>query len=220
MTDHPVARLLGEAMAGRFPAVDGGWTRVEPWAPGLEAVLAFTGHAVIAVGSDVSDRRLASWGMDGLGRAHDPRLVADLAGRGGWVDSLDAVLVTRGAGGRPGEGGELVPRPDLEDHPRVAYARGVRRDVHAYGRPTGRDVVVTLGQGLGGLNELGVELGGAALGTGGAAYLIGQARALVPTSEPLVAAVAPGNARALRAFLSAGFRPVASVQLWRPSPHR
>ena len=48
------------------------------------------------------------------------------------------------------------------------------------------------------------------------ADLVRDALTLLPEGEVVVAACAPGNARALRAFLSAGFEPVASVQLWRP----
>ena len=40
-----------------------------------------------------------------------------------------------------------------------------------------------------------------------------------PPGQPLVAAVAPGNTRAMRVFLAAGFRLVASVQTWRPARH-
>jgi len=46
LPDHPLAVLIAAAAAGRFPAADGGWQRVPPWHPELEAVLAFTGHAV------------------------------------------------------------------------------------------------------------------------------------------------------------------------------
>ena len=38
-----------------------------------------------------------------------------------------------------------------------------------------------------------------------------------PEGEPVVAAVAPGNARALRTVLAEGFRPIASVQLYQRS---
>jgi hypothetical protein len=47
-------------------------------------------------------------------------------------------------------------------------------------------------------------------------YAAADDHTLVPRDEVVVAACAPGNARALRAALSAGFEPVASVQLWRP----
>ena len=41
--------LLHEAAAGRFPPADGRCERVEPWRAGLAAVVAFTGHALVAL---------------------------------------------------------------------------------------------------------------------------------------------------------------------------
>jgi hypothetical protein len=148
--------------------------------------------------------------VDGFGGAHHPRVAVALAGPGGWIDSLDAVLVRFGAGGPPA----LVERADLAGHPRAGFATGVRDDVRCFGCPVGGSVV-TIGRGLGGLAEIGVESdGGAGLGPD----LLLDALTLVPADEVVVAAVAPGNARALRAFLAAGFRPVASVQLIKPAP--
>jgi hypothetical protein len=95
---HPLAALITEAAAGRYPAADGGWRRVPPWRPGLEGIVAFTGHAVLAVAPDISDARLIELGADGFGGAHDPRLVAALAGPDGWIDSLDVLLAGRGTG--------------------------------------------------------------------------------------------------------------------------
>lgn len=89
LPDHPLAALIAAAAAGRFPAADGGWRRVPPWHPGLEAIISFTGHAVFAVQSDITGPLLASLGADGLGGAHDPRLITALAGPDGWIDSLD-----------------------------------------------------------------------------------------------------------------------------------
>lgn len=107
---HPLAVLITEAAAGQFAAADGGWRRVPPWRPGLEGIVAFTGHAVLAVAPDISDARIIELGASGLGGAHDPRLVAALAGPDGWIDSLDVLLAGRGtgkaarAGLRPGHG--------------------------------------------------------------------------------------------------------------------
>jgi hypothetical protein len=42
--------------------------------------------------------------------------------------------------------------------------------------------------------------------------------ALLPAGEPLFAAVSPGNARSLRAFLAVGFTPVASEVIITPAP--
>jgi hypothetical protein len=55
------------------------------------------------------------------------------------------------------------------------------------------------------------QLGPGERGTGRG--LIGDALRLVPAGEPVFAAVAPGNARSLRAFLAAGFTPLGSEVL-------
>jgi hypothetical protein len=189
------------------------------WRSGLSAVLAFTGHAVFAVDDRVSDDTLAALGADGLGGACDPRLVTALAGPTGWIDSLDLVLVMSGVPGTT----RLVRRPELAAHPRVRHATAVRDDVEVLGTATGSDgadAVVTLGTGMGGLAEMSLELPPRLRGRGLGRELIMQIRYVVPAGETLVAAVAPGNAASVRAFLGAGFRPVGSVQLIRSGPGR
>jgi len=47
--------------------------------------------------------------------------------------------------------------------------------------------------------------------------LIAEAIRLVPEGELLFAAVSPGNARSLRAFLALGFKPIGSEVLIRPA---
>ena len=207
---HPIAEALSSAATGDFPSVDGSWQRVEPWRPGVEGVLAFTGHAFLALQPDVSDGEVAALGADGFGGASNPRLVSRLAS-GGWIDSLDIVLVARGRGGDAA----LVPRSDLRNHPRAEHATSVRSAVATYGYAVPDDrTLVTLSTGLGGLPELGVETDPTKEHTG--SEVVRDALTLVPPDHVVVAACAPGNARALRAFMSAGFEPVASVQLWRP----
>lgn len=207
---HPIAAALTAAARGTFPPVDGGWERTTPWLPGVEGVVAFTGRAFLAVGPEVPDGCLTALGADGYGGASNPRLVSALAGRG-WIDVLDLVLVAQGTG----DPGPLEPRPDLAAHPRARHAETIRGDVATWGYAA-HDVrtVVTLGRGLGGLWEVGVELDSTGRHTGRST--IAAARGLVPMDDVLVAACAPGNARSVRAFLAAGFVPVASVQLWRP----
>ncbi|WP_275461151.1 hypothetical protein [Streptomyces noursei] len=46
--------------------------------------------------------------------------------------------------------------------------------------------------------------------------LLAEALSLVPAGEPVFAAVSPGNARSLRAFLACGFTPIGSEVLLRP----
>lgn len=208
---HPLGRLLTEALAGRFPPVDGGWRRVDPWLAGVEGVVAVTGHAVLCIGDDVPDEELEQLGVDGYGGAHHPAVALLLAG-GGHVDVLDVLLVAAGTGAGPGP---LVPRDDLADHPRALHALAVRADVQVLGWASGAAPVL-LSRGIGGLPELSIELPDGDPGRGSGRELIGAARGLVPAGEPMVACVAPGNARSLRAFLAARFVPVGSVQLIVP----
>jgi GNAT superfamily N-acetyltransferase len=70
--------------------------------------------------------------------------------------------------------------------------------------------VVTLGRGLAGRTELSVEVDAEVQGQGGGRQLIRDALELAPSGGSVFAAVSPGNARSLRAFFAAGFRPVAS----------
>ncbi|MFC5678056.1 N-acetyltransferase [Aeromicrobium endophyticum] len=212
--DHPLARLIAAFADGDFLAADGGWQRVEPWRPQLEAVVAFTGRAVFAITPDIADEHLVALGADGFGGAHDPRLVTALAGPDAWIDSLDALLVGRGTGA-PGVRPRLVARPDLSDHPRARLAAELRDDVEVLGRPGDPgSTVATLARGVGGLRELSFEVDPAHRGGSGAA-LVGDALSTVPDDELVVAAVAPGNAASLRAVLSAGFTPLGSLQLFR-----
>jgi GNAT superfamily N-acetyltransferase len=206
---HPLARILVDAVAGRFPPVDGLVEVVPPYLDGVEAVLAFTGHAVVA--TDLPLESLVAAGADGFAGATSIPVMTVLAGKGGTVDVLDALLAATGTGG-----GALPARPDLEPHPRVAYARAWRRDVRAYGDERG---IVTLSRGLGGLLELSFEVDADRRGAGLGRGLLRDALALAPPGEPVLAAVAPGNAASLRALLAAGFTPLGSVQLVRPG-HR
>jgi len=215
---HPLAELITAAAGGRFPAPDGGWHRVPPWRPGLEAVVSFTGHAVFAVAPDIADGLLASLGADGFGGAHDPRLIAALAGPEGWIDCLDLLMAGRGTGrpGAPGAPGALTSRPDLAAHPRARFAGRIRDQPRVLGYPDPRrGAVAVISRGIAGLTELSFEIEPGRRGRGGGAGLARAALAAVPAGEIAVAAVAPGNAASVRALLAAGFGPLGSVQLFR-----
>jgi len=213
--DHPVARLIAAAAAGRFPDTDGGWRRVPPWRPGLEAILAFTGHAVFALRPDIPDRLLVSLGADGFGGAHDPRLITALAGADGWIDSLDMLMATRGTG-RPGVAPRLIDRPDLATHPRARLAAGIRDHPRLMGYPDPhRSALAVVSRGIAGLTEVSFELEPSRRGAGGGAELARDALSAIPAGQLAVAAVAPGNAASVRALLSAGFVPLGSLQRFR-----
>jgi hypothetical protein len=210
---HPLAVMIAGVAEGRFPAPDGGWHRVPPWRDGLEGVVSFTAHSVLAVGPDVPDSWLEELGADGLGGADHPRLITALAGPGGWIDCLDMLLTSHGTGG---DGTGLVDRGDLAGHPRAQFAARIRERRRVLGyADRGRSALVVLSTGLAGLTELSFELEPGRRGGGQAADLIRAALACVPRGELVVAAAAPGNVASVRALLTAGFTPVGSVQLWR-----
>ena len=218
MTDHPLATLIRAAATGEFPAADGSWRRVPPWRDGVEAVVAFTGHAVLAVERPGQREDLGKLGIDGFGGAHHPAVIAALAG-GGWIDSLDGLLVGAGTGAweARGTGGLLVPRPDLAGHPRVGFATRIRDEIRVLGRADLTDAsVAVLARGIAGLTELSFELDLSRRGAGGGTALVRSALAWVPAGETVVAACAPGNAASMRALLRAGLVPVGSIQLYVP----
>jgi hypothetical protein len=217
VAEHPLGRLIDGAANGRFPPADGSWRRVPPWRPGVEAIVAFTGHAVFAVEADISDSLLADLGADGFGGAHHPRLIGVLAGADGWIDSLDMLLVARGTGRS-----RLVDRPDLAAHPRAAFAARVRDRPRVMGYPDqGRSDLAIISRGIGGLSEVSFEVEPGRRGSGDGAGLVSDALSAIPAGEVAVAAVAPGNAASVRALLTAGFVPVGSSQLFsRPGSGR
>ena len=205
---HPLLPLLLSAASGAFPAVDGRAVLVPPLPGGLQAVVSFTGHAVIATGLD--ERDFSGLHLDGFGSALHPDVLQRLAARGGGVGVIDATLVGRGTGG-----GDLPELVDQDKHPRVRHARALRQQVRVHGDERG---IVTLSHGLAGRTELSVET--SVQGQGRGRSLILDALRLSPLGELVFAAVSPGNARSLRAFLAAGFQPVGSeVIIAPPAPN-
>lgn len=208
--EHPLRAILCDALAGQWPADDGGWTLLPSWRPGLGAVVAFTGHAYVCTDRPPGDATLDALGCDGYGGATLPPVLTALAG--GWIDCLDVLLAARGVGrGDP----QMVPREDLADHPRVRHARLSRESVRVlgYADPARRDLA-TVGSGLAGLPQIGVEA--TDLGVGSALF----ADLLATLPDPLVlAGIAPGNARSLRSALRAGFTVLGSVQLFATGDH-
>jgi L-amino acid N-acyltransferase YncA len=73
--------------------------------------------------------------------------------------------------------------------------------------------VVTIGRGLMGRFEVGIEVADGYRGKRLGRRLAEAARGLVPGGRPLWAQIAPGNATSLRAFLAAGFAPVGMEAL-------
>lgn len=196
---HPLLAVLLAAAEGTYPPIDGGVTMHRALENDQAAVVSFTGHAHIASWATYED--LASLGPDGFGRASHPSVLLRLA-RGGTVGTHDVTLVSRGTGD-----GRLPARSDLDDHPRVRHARSIRSNVAVYGDEHG---LVTVAIGLAGRTEVGVEAFDPLASKGHGRRLIRESLGMVEHGAPVFAAVSPGNARSLRAFLACGFSPVAS----------
>ncbi len=206
---HPLLAVLLDAAAGIYPPVDGGVTMHRPLDNGQAAVVSFTGHAHIASWAAYED--LKSLDPDGFGRASHPSVLLALA-RGGTVGTHDLTMVSHGTGN-----GTLPRRLDLEDHHRVRHARSIRSNVAVYGDEHG---LVTVSTGLAGRTEVGVETFDPGAADGHGRRLIEESLGLVEPGIPVFAAVSPGNARSLRAFLACGFSPVASEVIIAPGEAR
>lgn len=205
---HPLLAFFLNAADGRFPPADGQVTVLPPLPRGLEASVAFTAHAVIATALSADD--VHAQRPDGYGRSLAPDFLRYLAGRKGRIEAADAVLVGRGVSAPS----RLPERTDADGHPRVRHARELRTDVRVHGDERG---LVTLADGLAGRREVSIELDHPDSGTTGRGRsLLRDALTLIPAGEPVFAAVAPGNARSLRAFLAADFTPLGSEVILRP----
>lgn len=198
---HPLGNLIQSAFEGDFPPPDGGVTVLPPPREGVETVMAFTGHAVVATSG--SPNSVLAQRPDGFGGAVTPKFLLWLAGVGGRVGSHDVVMVASGRGDAT-----LPLRSDLDAHPRVRHARSLRDSVVVYGDDRG---VVTVGIGIGGLPELSVEVDADKRSKGAGRSLITDALGIIRRGELVVAEAAPGNAQSLRAFLACGFKPIGSA---------
>jgi hypothetical protein len=205
---HPLLTFFLDAADGRFPPVDGRVTVLPPLPTGLECSVAFTGHAVVATA--LTHEAVHDQKPDGFGASLSPDFLRHLAGGNGWIGVTDATLTARGTGGPP----RLQPLADADDHPRVRHARELRSNVTIHGDERG---LITLADGLAARRELSIELHHSHNDSHGhGRSLLTDALSLVPEGEPVFAAVSPGNARSLRAFLACGFTPIGSEVVIRP----
>ncbi|MER6285606.1 GNAT family N-acetyltransferase [Streptomyces sviceus] len=206
--------ILDAAARGVFPPADGG-TTVVPQACHRDAgVLSFTAHSVVFTDEDPAwvHATLRGLDCDPLAASMNPRFLAALLDRTGRrSETIDVMLV-----GEPLPGGPPLALREIEDtsHPRIVYARRRRDDIRAW---TAEGGVLVTGRGVGGRLEVSVEVDEDVRHRGLGRALVTAARHLV--AEPLWAQVSPGNARSMRAFQAAGYRPVgAEAVLLAPAP--
>jgi len=208
-----LADILRGVENGVFPAPDLGVSVVPAPSERESAVVAFTGHIVIA--ADVS----ASWvaeqvpAGDLAAPTNPPFLtaLAELTCR--RVSSNDAMLLAP-AITDPAERAEVIKDLSVltdHSHPRVQRALEYRTDVQVYADVHGGLVII--GHGLADRIECAIELPDAHQNQGHGRHLARAARALIRPNTSIWAQITPGNAASLRAFLAAGYRPVGSEAL-------
>ncbi|MER5381393.1 GNAT family N-acetyltransferase [Streptomyces sp. NPDC002688] len=204
--------ILDAAARGVFPPPDGATTVVPQHSPRDAGVLAFTAHSVVFTDEDEGWVRAALEAVpcDALAATMNPRFLAAFMERTGRSnDTIDLLSV-----GTPLPGPPDLALTELDDpgHPRVAGSRKRRDDVRAWAADGG---VLVLGRGIGDRLEIAVEVDEEVRHRGLGRALASAALHLA--DEPVWAQVAPGNARSLRAFQSAGYRPVGAEALLRAS---
>jgi GNAT superfamily N-acetyltransferase len=204
---HPLAALLDEAAAGRFPPADGSVTILPQPSPRDAGVIGFTAHAVVFTDADAGwVRRLLPPG-DLAAPLSPPFLEALCQATGREAHSIDMLCVAQPL---PGPSPVQLTPMEGADHPRIKRALGFRNEVKAW-RADG--VVVLLGRGVAGRWETAIEVDPDFRGNGLGRQLAVAARHLAAAETALWAQIAPGNAASVRAFLAAGFVPVGAEAL-------
>ncbi|MFI8190550.1 GNAT family N-acetyltransferase [Streptomyces sp. NPDC085946] len=203
--------ILDAAARGVFPPADGRTTVVPQPSARDAGVLALTAHSVVFTDEDPRwvHGTLEALECDALAAPLNARFLTAFMDRTGRTsETVDALLVAAPLPGRP-----PVALRETEDaaHPRVRYARTRRDGVRAWEAEGG---VLVTGRGVAGRLEVSVEVDEPVRGLG--RRLAAAARHLA--GEPVWAQVAPGNARSLRAFQAAGYRPVGAEVLLSARP--
>lgn len=202
--------ILDAAARGVFPPADGSVTVVRQHAPRDAGVIAFTAHSVVFTDEDPDWVRAAlrRTDCDALAATMNARFLTALMERTGRrTDTIDVLLV-----GSPLPGEPALALEEIDDprHPRVVRSRRRRDDVRVW---TAQGGVLVLGRGVAGRLEAAVEVDADARHRGLGRALVSAARRL-SGGEPVWAQVSAGNARSLRAFQAAGYRPVGSEALF------
>ncbi|MFF4603627.1 GNAT family N-acetyltransferase [Streptomyces sp. NPDC001339] len=205
-----LADILDAVTHGHFPPPDGGTTVVPQPSHRDAGVIAFTAHSVVFTDEDPQWVRstLASLDCDELAATMNPRFLASfLARTGRSADTIDLLTVASSLPGDPPL--ELRELTD-PNHPRVYRARKRRDHVRVWATDGG---VVVLGRGVAGRWETAIEVDEDVRHRGLGRALATAARHLVPPGQSVWSQQAAGNARSVRAFQAAGFRPVGAEAL-------
>ncbi|MCX4670137.1 GNAT family N-acetyltransferase [Streptomyces sp. NBC_01381] len=205
--------ILDAAAHGRFPPPDGSTTLVPQPSHRDAGVIAFTAHSVVFTDEDPGWVRgtLTALDCDPLAATLNPRFLGAFLDRTGrTTDTIDLLTVASALPGGPEPELGLTELDD-PDHPRVARARKRRDDVRVWAADGGG--VLVIGRGVAGRWETATEVAEAGRHQGLGRALALAARHLVPDGSVVWAQQAPGNARSVRAFQAAGYRPVGAEAL-------
>ncbi|MEU7946697.1 GNAT family N-acetyltransferase [Micromonospora taraxaci] len=208
--ERTLADILEAATHGHFPPPDGGTTVVAQPSHRDAGVIAFTGHSVVFTDEDPQwvRRTLAAVDCDPLAATMNPRFLGALLDRTRRsTDTIDLLTVASCLAGAPPL--ELTELTEA-GHPREVRARRRRDDVRVWAAEGG---VIVLGRGVAGRWEVAIEVDDEHRHRGLGRALATAARHLVPDGRPVWSQQAVGNARSVRAFQAAGFRPVGAEAL-------
>jgi len=209
LSAHPLAVTLTEAAHGRYPPADGRVDVVPSPGPPCDALVAFTGHYVLAADVDAAEVA-ARWPVGALSLPFAPASLVWLAERlGGRPLTHDVLFATFGDGAGPPV---WLHRDDAFTHTRLDEA--ARHRVIDSVWTDGAGSVLMVGRGLCGRWEVGCEVAPEHRNDGLGRRLVAAARGLVRAGDPLWAQVAPGNAASMRSTLAAGFVPVGAEVLF------
>lgn len=206
-----LVEMLDATLRGAPPEADGCTEVIGSPGPPADALVAFTGHFVVAAEVDAGEvaQRCA---RGDFSVPTSPGFLLWLGERlGSRPVTHDVVFGGLAVAGDPPA--DLVPLPLDHPHRRVARAVAFRRDVSAYSTLDGEGVLV-LGRGLAGRWELAFEVEPEARGRGTGRLLVASALRLLPGGTPVYAQVAPGNAASLRAVVAGGLSPVCGEVLF------
>jgi hypothetical protein len=205
--DAKLREICEKAARGAFPPPAWGLELLPGPERVVAAVLAFTGHHIVAADID-EDQIRRHLDRHDVAAPFNPVFLAWIGERlEARVGHIDVTMSRFGSG--PGDDW-LRPVAEPPDNERVRRARQLRSEI-SFLSPPDRRAVVSLGLGLAGRHEVSMEVGDESdrsqgLGT----RLVLAAVARVPADTVVFAGVAPGNARSLRCLLRAGFRPIGA----------
>lgn len=206
-----LADLMRSVADGAGPMAGGGVTVVTPPDERSIGVLAFAGRNVVS--ADLADEWVHSRLADDDPAPLAGPFVTQLAAVTGRVPAELEVVLVAPATGRS-NGMDLVELTEFAEPLPGELARSLARriGVRAWRCPGG---LVTVGRGVAGRWEVGVEVDPAVRGFGLGRGLFTAARGLLPVDEWVWVQSAPDNAASIRAALAAGFQPVGAEVLLR-----